>query len=148
MHSKEIKENRLLIYVKGKTQLSAAVEKKLLEELEKYRLVCYRTVYWERLDEGREGTDTYKDVYSLTDTENAPFQIGIIIHDVKHSFVGIELRYKSVDSWNAGLNKEETPLMCRLFVDGTKTGANSSRSTYDSPNNSDDVRISYSLERI
>ena len=137
-----------MIYVKGKTQLPDAAEKKLLEELEKYRLVCYRTVYWERLDECREGQDTYEDVYSLTDTENAPFGIFIIIHDVKYSFVGVELRYKSTESWNAGLNKEETPLMCRLYVDGTKTGAHSSRSTYDSPNNSDDVRVSYSLRRL
>ena len=137
-----------MIYVKGKTQLTDAAEKKLLEELEKYRLVCYRTVYWERLDECREGEDTYEDVYSLTDTENAPFKIDIIIHDVKHSFVGVELRYKSTKSWNAGLNKEETPLICRLYVDGTKTGAHSSRSTYDSPNNYDDVRVSYSLRRL
>ncbi len=137
-----------MIYVKGKTQLPKDAEKKLLEELEKYRLVRYRTVYWERLEEGREGKDTYEDVYSLTDTENAPFGIFIIINDVNYSFLGIELRYKSVDSWNAGLNKEETPLMCRLYVDGTKTGSYASRSTYDSPNNSDDVKISYSLRRL
>ena len=137
-----------VIYIKGQTQLPEEVEKKLLAELEEYRLVCYRTVYWERLDECREGKDTYEDVYSLVDTEKCPLDISVIIHNSKYNFVGIEVRYKSVDSWNAGLNKAETPAMCTLFVDGTKTGSYSSRSTYDSPNNSDDVRVSYSLRHL
>ena len=53
-----------MIYVKGKTQLPEGIEEKLLAELETYCLVRYRTVYWERLDEGREGEDTYEDKYS------------------------------------------------------------------------------------
>ena len=61
-----------MIYVKGQTQLPPDDEKKLLDELEKYRLVRSRTVYWERLDECREGEDTYEDEYSLIDTENCP----------------------------------------------------------------------------
>ena len=137
-----------MIYVKGQTQLSDDAEKKLLEELEKYRLVRYRTVYWERLDECREGKDTYEDVYSLLDTKSCPFEISIIISDCNYTFLGVQVRHKSTNSWNAGLNKEETPLICSLYVDGTKTGAYSSKSTYDSPNNYDDVKISYSLRRI
>ena len=137
-----------MIYVKGETRLPDGIEKKLLEELEKYRLVVCRTVYWERLDECREGEDTYEDVYSLIDTQSCPVEISIIISNSDYSFVGIKVGYKSTTSWNAGLNKEETPLICTLYVDGMKTGAYSSRSTYDSPNNYDDVRISYSLRRI
>ena len=137
-----------MIYIKGKTVLSDNVEKKLLAQLEEYRLVCSRTVYWERLDECREGEDTYEDVYSLLDTKSCPFEISIIINDSDYSFVGVEVRYKSTESWNAGLNKEEKPLICTLFVDGMKTGSYSSRSTYDSPNNYDDVRISYSLRHL
>ena len=124
------------------------IEKKLLTELEKYRLVCYRTVYWERIDECREGEDTYEDIYSLVGTPNCPFEISIIINNNNYSFVGIEIRCKAAKSWNAGLNKVETPSICNLYVDGTKTDSYSSRSTYDSPNNSDDVRISYSLRRL
>ena len=137
-----------MIYVKGKTQLPNDVEQKLLEELEKYRLVRSRTIRWERLDEGREGEDTYEDVYSLTDTQNSRIDIAIMINDVDYSFVGIMIGHTSTESWNAGLNKEETPLACCLYVDGTKTGSYSSRSTYDSPNNYDDVKISYSLRRL
>ena len=134
-----------MIYIKGTTKLPADAEKRLLAELEEYRLVRYRTVYWERLDECREGEDTYEDVYSLVDTQNCPFVISIIISDSDYSFVGIELRHKSTISLNAGLNKEEVPLICTLYADGTKTGSYSSRSTYDSPNNYDDVKISFSL---
>ena len=136
-----------MIYEKGKTQLPDGVENKLLEELEKYRLVCSRKVYWENLDECREGVDTYEDEYSLVNAQNSPFKILIIINDNKYSFVGITVGHKSTESWNAGLNKEEKSLICSLFVDGTKTGSYSSRSTYDSPNNYDDVKISYSLRR-
>lgn len=137
-----------MVYVKGKTQLPDGVESKLLEELEKYRLVRRRTVYWERLDECREGEDTYEDEYSLVDTTNSHLDIVIMINDKDYSFVGIMVGHKSTTSWNAGLNKEETRLICTLYVDGTKTGSYSSRSTYDSPNNYDDVKISYSLRRI
>ena len=137
-----------MIYVKGKTQLPDDKEKKLLAELENYRLVRYRTIRWERLDECREGEDTYEDVYSLVDIQNCPFGILIIINDKDYSFVGISVMHESTTSWNAGLNKEETPLVCSLYVDGSKTGAYTSRSTYDSPNNSDDVKISYSLRRL
>ena len=136
-----------MIYIKGKTQLPEGVEEKLLEELDKYFLVCRRTVYWERLDEGREGEDTYEDKYSLVDTQNCPFQILININEKDYSFVSIDIIHKSTSSWNAGLNKEETPLLCTLYVDGRKTGSHTSRSTYDSPNNYDDVKTSYSLRR-
>ena len=135
-------------YVKGQTQIPAEAEKKLLEELEKYRLVRHRTVYWEKLDECREGYDTYDDEYSLIDTQNCPMGIIIIIDDKNYKFVGISLTHTSTTSWNAGLNKEESKLICTLYADGSKTGSHSSRSTYDSPNNYDDVRISYSLRRI
>ncbi|MBR2459921.1 MAG: hypothetical protein IKB34_01645 [Clostridia bacterium] len=137
-----------MIYEKGKTQLPADIEKKLLAELEKYSLVRHRTVYWERLDEGREGEDTYEDLYSLVDTKNSPFDISIIIRDNDYSFVGIQVGHKATDSWNAGLNREEKHLICTLFADGLKTGSYSSRSTYDSPNNYDDVKISYSLRKF
>lgn len=137
-----------MIYVKGKTQLPEGVEEKLLAELEQYRLVRYRTIRWERLDECREGEDTYEDVYSLVDTQNCPFGILIIINDDNYHFVGVSLTHTSTTSWNAGLNKEEKNLFCTLYVDGTKTGAHSSSSTYDSPNNYDDVKISYSLRRL
>ena len=137
-----------MIYVKGVTKLPAGAEEKLLSELEGYRLLECRTVYWERLDEGREGSDTYSDEYSLTDTAKCPYNISIIITDKDYRFVGIEVGYKSTDSWNAGLNKEERRLICCLYTDGTKTGDYSSRSSYDSPNNSDDVRRSFYLRRI
>ena len=137
-----------MIYVKGKTQLPAGIEEKLLTELENYRLVRYRTIRWEKLDECREGEDTYEDVYSLVDTQNCPLGISVIIRDTDYRFVGIELRHESTQSWNAGLNKKDTPLLCTLYADGTKTGSYSSRSTYDSPNNYDDVRISYSLRHL
>ena len=137
-----------MIYVKGKTELPADVEQQLLAELEQYRLVRSRTVYWERLDDDREGEDTYEDEYSLTDTACCPLAISIIIRDTDYGFVGVELRHSSTVSWNAGLNKEDTPLLCALYVDGMKTGKYEERSTYDSPNNYDDVRTSYSLRRI
>lgn len=137
-----------MIYVKGKTQLPEGVEEKLLAELEQYRLVRYRTIRWERLDECREGEDTYEDVYSLVDTQNCPFDILIMINDDNYRFVGVSLIHTSTTSWNAGLNKEKTNLLCTLYVDGRKTGDYSSHSTYDSPNNSDDVKISYSLRRL
>lgn len=137
-----------MIYVKGKTQLPEGVEEKLFAELEQYRLVRYRTIRWERLDECREGEDTYEDVYSLIDTQNCPVEILIIINDNNYSFVGVSVLHKSTTSWNAGLNKEETRLLCSLYVDGTKTGAYSSNSTYDSPNNYDEVKVSYSLRRL
>lgn len=137
-----------MIYIKEKTQLPKSVEKKLLVELEQYRLVRKRTIYWERLDDDRTGEDTYEDVYSLTDTQNYPFEILIIIDDNDYSFVGISVLHKSTNSWNAGLNKEETSLICSLYVDGRKTGDYSCESTYDSPNNYDEVKISFSLRRI
>ena len=137
-----------MIYIKGETQLPADAEKKLLAELENYRLVLSRTVYWEKLDECREGEDTYEDVYSLIDTQNCPFEISIIINVNNYNFVGISVEHKSTTSWNAGLNKEVTPLMCWLYVDGSKEGSYSSRSTYDSPNNYDDISTSFELRRI
>ena len=137
-----------MIYVKGKTQLPGDAEERLLAELESYRLVRERTIYWERLDDDREGEDTYEDVYSLVDTQDCPFEILVSINDDDYSFVGITLMHKSTDSWNAGLNKEETSLLCSLYVDGTRTGSYTSKSSYDSPNNHDDVEISYSLRHI
>ena len=137
-----------MIYVKGKTELPGNAEEKLLAELASYRLVRERTIYWERLDDDREGEDTYEDLYSLTDTENSPFRILIMISDDDYSFVGITLMHTSTESWNAGLNREDTNLLCSLYVDGTKTGSYTSKSSYDSPNNHDDVEISYSLRRV
>ena len=137
-----------MIYIKGKTQLPGDAEERLLAELEKYRLVRERTIYWERLDDDREGEDTYEDVYSLVDTQNCPFGILISIDDDDYSFVGVTLMHKATESWNAGLNREETSLLCSLYVDGTRTGSYTSKSSYDSPNNHDDVEISYSLRHI
>lgn len=136
-----------MIYVKGKTQLPGNVEEKLLAEIENYRVVRERTVYWERLDDDREGEDTYEDVYSLLDA-NCPFDILIILNDDDYSFVGVTLAHKATESWNAGLNKEHTFLLCTLYVDGTRTGSYTSKSSYDSPNNHDDVEISYLLRRL
>lgn len=62
-----------MIYVKGKTHLPGDAEERLIAELENYRLVSCRTVYWEKLDEDREGEDTYENLYSIVDTENSPF---------------------------------------------------------------------------
>ena len=137
-----------MIYVKGTTKLPADAEQRLLAQLEEYRLVRYRTVYWERLDECREGEDTYEDVYSLVDTQNCPFVILIIISDDDYSFVGVTLTHESTESWDAGLNREDTTLVCTLYADGTRLGSYSSKSSYDSPNNHDDVDISYFLRRI
>ena len=137
-----------MIYVKGKTKLPEGAEEKLLAELERYRLVRHRTITWERLDDDRTGEDTYEDVYSLVDNQNCPLDILISIKDDDYSFVGVSVIHKSTTSWNAGLNKEETSLLCSLYVDGTKTGNYSAKSTYDSPNNYDEVEISYSLRRL
>ena len=137
-----------MIYVKGKTQLPDGIEEKLLAELEQYRLVRTRTIYWERLDDDREGEDTDEDLYSLVDTPNCPLGILIMISDTDYSFVGIDLIHESTVSWNAGLDKEKTSLLCTLYVDGRRTGDYSSKSTYDSPNNHDDVTLSYSLRRL
>ena len=137
-----------MIYVKGKTELPSGVEEKVLAELEKYRVVRERTITWERLDDDREGEDTYEDVYSLVDTENCPFTIIIHIDDNDYSFVGVTLTHKSTVSWNAGLNKEEHYLLCSLYVNGTRSGSYESKSSYDSPNNHDDVSITYYLRRI
>ena len=137
-----------MIYVKGETQLPDGVEEKLLAKLEQYRLVRSRTIYWEKLDEDRSGEDIDETLYSLTDTKNCPLDISIVISDTDYSFTNIILGHKSTTSWNAGLDKEETPLLCILYTDGTKIGSYESHSTYDSPNNYDDVRISYSLRRL
>ena len=137
-----------MIYRKGKTELPSGVEEKVLAELEKYRVVRERTIYWERLDECREGEDTYEDVYSLVDTENCPFTILIHLDDNDYSFVGVTLTHESTESWNAGLNKIDKTLICTLYVDGRKTGSYESSSSYDSPNNHDDVNITYYLRRI
>lgn len=137
-----------MIYIKGKTQLPEDIEKRLLAELEQYRLVRSRTIYWERLDDDRTGEDDYEDLYSLVDTQNCPVKIVIIINDNDYSFEEILVMHDSTTSWNAGLNKEETSLVCSLYVDGRRTGSYSSKSTYDSPNNYDEVEISYSLRRL
>lgn len=137
-----------MIYIKGKTQLPEGVEERLLAELEQYRLVRIRVITWERLDDDRSGEDTYEDLYSLVDTQGCPLNILIIINDADYSFVGISVFHKKTTSWDAGLNKEETSLLCTLYVDGTKTGSYTSTSTYDSPNNYDEVNISYSLRRV
>ena len=136
-----------MIYVKGKTQLPGDAEERLLAELETYRLVRERTIRWERLDDDREGEDTYEDVYSLTD-ENCPFELLISIDDNDYSFASVTLMHKSTESWNAGLNKIDTSLLCTLYADGRRTGSYTSQSSYDSPNNHDDVEISYSLRRL
>ena len=137
-----------MIYVKGKTELPGDVEARLLRELEQYRVVRERTIYWEKLDEDREGEDTYEDVYSLVDTENCPFGIIISIDDNDYSFFCVTLTHESTDSWNAGLNKIDTSLVCTLYADGRRTGSYESKSSYDSPNNHDDVEISYWLRRL
>jgi hypothetical protein len=143
-------KERSMIYIKGKTELPEGVEERLLEELEKYRLVQTRITCWERLDDDREGEDEEEFVYSLTDENDAPYGRTIIIEisDDDYSFLGITLLHKSTTSWDAGLNKEETHMMCSLYVDGRRTGNYESTSTYESPNNYDKVETSYSLRRI
>ena len=128
-----------------KIEVDEQTEKAILEEMEEYRVVRERTIRWEKLDECREGEDTYFDYYKLTE-DNYSLTFFIIIKD--NHFHGVQLFHYSTTKWDAGLNEERSLCGGVLFVDGTRLGDVSSTSSYDSPNNHDDVEIEYRLEKI
>ena len=119
---------------------------KILKEAENYRLVKTRTITWEKLDEDRYGEDTDEFVYPLADKENSQIDFCMIIQD--GHFIGVKVYSTTTKSWNAGLNKEQSLCGCILYIDGKTEGQVSSTSSYDSPNNHDDVEITYSLRKI
>lgn len=121
-------------------------EQQVLEEAKKYKLIKVKRITWERLDDDRSGSDFDVYQYPLSDKENCPIDYSIVIKD--GLFYGVNLFYTITDSWNAGLNKKQTLSGCALFIDGSYTGSPTSKSTYDSPNNYDEVEIEYSLKKI
>ncbi len=126
-------------------KLDNEVKQSIMEELSHYQLVYTRTITWERLDDDREGEDVDEKFYALGE-EDCPIDYHIIIKD--NQFVGVGIFYTETTSWNAGLNKQQFIGGCTLYKDGSVKGSATSSSSYDSPNNHDDVRITYSLRKI
>ena len=125
--------------------LNDETKEKVLEEAKNYQIVKCRTITWEKLDEDRSGEDTDFFYYDLTEEGKKQVDFSIIIKN--GSFFGVKILHTSTTSWNAGLNKETTYSGCTLYIDGTGEG-NVDKSTYDSPNNYDEVETSYSLKKI
>ena len=121
-------------------------EAKIWEEAKNYKIVKTRTITWEKLDEDRYGEDTDVFVYPLADKDNDAIDFCMIIKD--GHFIGVKIYTAVTHRWNAGLNKEESISGCILYIDGKTEGTVTSRSSYDSPNNHDDVEIAYSLGKI
>ncbi len=134
---------------KGRKILSVTLDEQttqsIKEELENYRLVYTRFVRWERLDEDREGENKYEEVYPLGQ-ENCPVNHYIIVKN--NEFIGVGISYSETTSWDAGLNKTVARVRCTLYKDGRVKGSASSVSTYDSPNNYDEVTKTYSLRKV
>lgn len=123
------------------------LEEKILENAKNYQLVKTRTITWEKLDEDRYGEDTDEFCYSLVEKDKCPIDFSFVVDD-DDNFIGVKVYYHNVTSWNARLNEEKVLSGCSLYIDGTSKGNVTSHSSYDSPNNHDDVEISYSLKKI
>lgn len=141
----------MVCYIKkGKDMVVATIdgelEKQVLEEAKDYKIVKVRTITWERLDDDRSGSDFDVFEYPLADQDKSELDYCLVIKD--NHFFGVNIHFIKTDSWNAGLNKETTRLGCSLFIDGTTKGSVSSKSTYDSPNNYDEVETTYKLKKI
>ena len=126
--------------------VDAETSEKILKEAENYRLVKTRTITWERLDDDRYGEDTDEFVYSLTEKNESSIDFCLVIEN--GHFIGVKVYSTVTTSWNAGLNKEQSLCGCLLYIDGKTEGTVTSRSSYDSPNNHDDVETTYSLRKI
>lgn len=134
-----------MIYEKGKTVLPEDKEKKLLEEIDGYRLVYEKTAEWEKLDEDRSGEDTEEKLYTLIDPQNFYLAIFIIIDDNDFTFLGIELRYRGQ---YAHFKTPEDYVKCTLYADGTRKGFHTSTSTYETSNNDYKTTETYFLRHI
>ncbi len=120
-------------------------KEKILEDAKNYQIVKRRTITWEKLDDDRSGEDTDYTYYDIVETAKPYIDFSIIIKDGE--FFGVNIHYTSTTSWNAGLNKETTFYGCELYIDGTTKGNTVDKSTYDSPNNYDEVKIEYLLRK-
>ena len=141
----------MVFWEKGKEDLTIVdldkeVEEKILEEAANYQIVKTRVIAWEKLDEDRYGEDEDIFKYPLSEPEKCPIDFSIILKDNK--FFGVKIFFENTTSWNAGLNKESSLSGCALYIDGTSEGNVTSKSSYDSPNNYDEVSITYSLSKI
>lgn len=120
-------------------------KERVLEDAKNYQIVKRKTITWEKLDEDRSGEDTDYTYYDINETNKNNIDFSIIIKD--GDFFGVNIFYTSTTSWNAGLNKESTLSGCELYIDGTTKGSAVNKSTYDSPNNYDEVKTEYYLRK-
>ena len=127
-------------------KLDKETEQEILKQASEYQIVKTRTITWEKLDEDRYGEDTDVFNYPLSEPEKCSLDFCIIIQDNK--FFGVKLYYENTKSWNAGLNKEKSLFGCSLYIDGSSDGSIESKSSYDSPNNYDEVVTTYSISKI
>ena len=141
----------MTIYQKTENKISIAkttdgsVQQTLLQEASNYQLVAVVRVSWERLDDDRTGSHFDIHYYPLQG-DNCPVDFAIIGEN--GHFSGIVLKHNSADSWPSTLGKRTLGNCCILFTDGTVIGNNEIVETYDTPNDQDIVKTTYSLKKI
>lgn len=142
----------MTIYQKRENKISIAkttdvsVQQTLLQEASNYQLVAVVRVSWERLDDDRTGSHFDIHHFPLQDTDNCPVDFAIVVEN--HHFAGIVLKHNLADSWPSTLGKRTLGNCCTLFTDGTVIGNNEIVETYDTPNDQDIVKTTYSLKKI
>ena len=118
----------------------------ILQEASKYQLVKVCRVAWERLDDDRSGSSFDVYYYPLQDVDNCPIEFAIVVEN--NHFAGVALKHDSADNWPTTIGKRVTSNLCVLLVDGTVVGKNEIVETYDTPNDQDIVKTTYSLKKI
>lgn len=126
--------------------IDLAMEQTVLQEASQYQLVKVSRITWERLDDDRTGSNFDVYYYSLAETSNCPVDFAIIVEN--HHFAGIALKYNTADSWPMSLSKRSIGNGCVLLVDGTTVGRNETVDVYDTPNDQDVVKTTYSLKKL
>lgn len=141
----------MTIYQKRENKISIAkttdgsVQQTLLQEASNYQLVAVVRVSWERLDDDRTGSHFDIHYYPLQG-DNCPVDFAIVMEN--HNFAGIVLKHNSADSWPSTLGKRTLGNCCTLLADGTVIGKNEVVETYDTPNDQDIVKTTYSLKKF
>ena len=139
----------MTIYHKTERKIAIAqtidylTQQTLLQEASNYQLVKVSRVTWERLDDDRTGSHFDIHYYPLQGG-NCPVDFAIIIEN--NHFAGVAIKHDSTDSWPTTIGKRITSNLCALFVDGTVVGKNEIVETYDTPNDQDIVKTTYSLK--
>ena len=142
----------MTIYQKRENKISIAkttdgsVQQTLLQEASNYQLVAVVRVSWERLDDDRTGSHFDIHHFPLQDVDNCPVDFAIVVEN--HHFAGVALKHDSADNWPTTIGKRVTSNLCVLLVDSTVIGNNEIVETYDTPNDQDIVKTTYSLKKI